>query len=96
MSDDETTPRASPHWQVTPERLTRTFEFASFGDAIAFMSACVEPIDALDHHPDWTNSYRRLHVVLTTHSAGRVTDRDHALAAVLDRVYEEHRPRGAV
>jgi len=84
---DEGTPSA--RWEETPERLSATFEFASFREAMAFMASCTEAIDALDHHPDWSNSYRRVHVALTTHSAGgRVTDLDRRLAVLLDRAYE--------
>ena len=39
---------------------------------------------AADHHPEWTNVYSRVDVVLTTHDAGGVTDKDLALAAAMD------------
>ena len=96
MSEHETgtapTPSLDERWSETPERLSATFEFAGFPEAIAFMAGCAEEIEALDHHPDWRNSYRRVHVELTTHSAGgRVTEKDHAVAALLDRAYAARR-----
>lgn len=76
---------AAAGWSVGPEALEKTFRFASFRAAIAFMAECVDAIDALDHHPDWTNVYDRLVVKLTTHDAGKVTERDFRLARLIDR-----------
>ena len=75
---------AAAGWSVDAEALTKTFRFASFRAAIRFMSDCAPAIDALDHHPDWTNVYDRLVVRLTTHEAGKVTDRDFRLARLID------------
>jgi len=80
-------PAVSARWAESTERLTTTYEFPGFGEAIRFMASCTAAIDALDHHPDWSNARRRVHVSLTTHSAGHVTDLDRRLAAVLDRLY---------
>ncbi len=44
-------------------------------------------IEALNHHPEWTNVYNKVKVVLRTHDAGNtVTDKDRELAALLDGV----------
>ena len=88
---DGDAPPPSERWDASPERLETTYRFASFGEAIRFMGDCVEVIDALDHHPDWSNAYRRVRVTLTTHSeGGRVTDLDRRLAAELDRIYARY------
>lgn len=95
---DDPAPAPSARWDETPERLETTFTFAGFVEALDFMVRCVPAIEALDHHPDWSNSHRRVHVVLTTHSTGGVTDLDRRLAAVMDRVHEasaEARPPAA-
>ena len=83
-------PALSDRWDASPERLKTTYVFPSFGAAIAFMADCVDVIDALDHHPDWSNAHRRVHVSLTTHSVGHVTDLDRRLAAELDRIHAVH------
>ncbi len=53
------------------------------------MSAASTEIDALNHHPEWTNIYNKVLVTLRTHDAGNVvTDLDYKLSELLDRVYE--------
>jgi 4a-hydroxytetrahydrobiopterin dehydratase len=41
--------------------------------------------EGLDHHPDWSNSYSRVDVTLTTHAKKQLTDRDFKLAAAMDK-----------
>jgi 4a-hydroxytetrahydrobiopterin dehydratase len=71
-------------WSEAGGALERTFEFASFPDAIAFVNRLAELAEAENHHPDITVSYRTVTVRWTTHSAGGITDRDRALAAATD------------
>jgi 4a-hydroxytetrahydrobiopterin dehydratase len=71
-------------WENSGDSISKTFEFADFPAAIAFMSRAAAEIDRLDHHPEWTNVYNRVDVRLSSHDAGGVTDRDLRLARVLD------------
>jgi 4a-hydroxytetrahydrobiopterin dehydratase len=64
--------------------IRRSFVFADFAEAFAFMSRVAEAAEAADHHPDWSNSWNRVDVALTTHSAGGVTARDLDLARMID------------
>jgi 4a-hydroxytetrahydrobiopterin dehydratase len=74
-----------PGWSHREAALHKTFRFASFLAALAFMQRAAPDIDALDHHPEWTNVYDRVRVRLTTHDAGNlVTARDVELARLLD------------
>lgn len=70
-----------PGWTLENDALARTFQFADFRSALAFMVRAGFEADAMDHHPEWTNVYHRVSVRLTTHDAGnRVTAKDVALA----------------
>lgn len=71
-------------WAYEAEALRKTFAFAGFVEAFAFMTAGALAAERLDHHPDWSNSYRTVVVALSTHSAGGVTERDVALARAMD------------
>lgn len=75
-------------WTEVDNELCKTFEFASFEDAIAWMVKASIEIEKLNHHPTWTNTYNKVHVRLSTHDAGNVvTDKDRWLAEALDRLY---------
>ena len=76
-------------WTEAANALHKVFEFESFGQALAFMSSAAPLIEAMNHHPEWTNVYNRVMVRLTTHDAGHtVTPKDWELAQVLDSHYE--------
>ena len=67
-------------WSERDGALEREFIFESFADAIAFVNRVAALAEAKDHHPDITVSFRRVTLRWTTHSAGRITERDHELA----------------
>jgi 4a-hydroxytetrahydrobiopterin dehydratase len=75
-------------WTVVEDRsaITRTFTFADFSEAFAFMTRVALLAEKMDHHPEWSNVYRTVTVTLSTHDAGGVTDRDVALARAMDRL----------
>ncbi|MDK2910972.1 MAG: 4a-hydroxytetrahydrobiopterin dehydratase [Bacteroidales bacterium] len=76
-------------WQETDKGLFRTFRFENFTRAFTFMTACAFEAEKLNHHPDWRNVYNIVEVYLMTHDAGnKVTEKDHALARIMDTVYE--------
>lgn len=74
-------------WTKKDDRLTKTFVFESFADAMAFMFRVSYEAEKMDHHPEWKNIYNKVFVELTSHDAGGVTDRDEKLSGVMDAVY---------
>ena len=77
---------ALPAWAQADDGLSmsRTYRFADFNIAFAFMTRAAIRAEQLDHHPEWFNVYNRVEVRLTTHDAGGLTERDIALATVAD------------
>ena len=73
-------------WVYADQRIAKTFTFKNFDDAFGFMTRCVLDIVKLDHHPEWFNVYNKVHVELTTHSAGGVTEKDCELALLMDKI----------
>lgn len=75
-------------WTESGNALEREFNFADFTEAFSFMTRIAFAAEAAGHHPDWTNSYNRVRIRLTTHEAGNtVTRKDHELAAVIDKIH---------
>ena len=72
-----------PGWAVEDGKLHKTFRFAGFPAAIAFMMRTAFDAERLDHHPNWSNVYDRVEVTLWTHDVGGLTDRDVALATAM-------------
>ena len=84
--------KSLPDWRVADDArpaLTRTLRFADFNAAFGFMTRVALTADKMDHHPEWSNVYDRVEVLLTTHDAGGVTDKDVALARFIDRAAAE-------
>jgi 4a-hydroxytetrahydrobiopterin dehydratase len=75
-----------PGWAHDAARATisRDFKFKTFSEAFAFMTRVALLAEAADHHPDWSNSYNRVSITLSTHDAGGLTARDFALARSID------------
>ena len=66
------------------DAITRSFTFKSFNEAFGFMSRVALAAEKMDHHPEWSNVYNKVDVVLSTHSAQGITELDVKLAAKMD------------
>ena len=64
--------------------IAKSFKFADFGEAFAFMTRVALAAEKADHHPEWSNVWNRVDIRLTTHDAGGLTGRDVALAKRID------------
>ena len=78
-----------PGWQLLEGRdaIERSFKFKDFGMAWGFMSRVALLAEKQDHHPEWSNIYNRVTILLTTHDAGGLSSRDLALASGIDAVF---------
>ncbi|MDB5422413.1 MAG: 4a-hydroxytetrahydrobiopterin dehydratase [Brevundimonas sp.] len=64
--------------------IERTLIFKDFNAAFGFMTRVALMADKMDHHPEWSNVYNRVEVLLTTHDAGGVTALDIRMARFID------------
>ena len=64
--------------------IARTAVFADFSEAFGFMTRVSLAAEAAGHHPEWSNVYNKVEIVLTTHDAGGVSEKDLALAKVIE------------
>lgn len=68
------------------EALERTFTFKDFNEAFGFMARVALVAEKRDHHPEWRNVYKTVEVVLATHDAGGVTEKDIKLAEAMNAI----------
>ncbi len=75
-----------PGWTPVEGRdaARKSFKFADFNEAFGFMTRVALAAEKADHHPEWSNVYNRVEIVLTTHDAGGLSERDMALARVIE------------
>lgn len=74
-------------WSVVKGNLHRVFEFKDFSAAFAFMTQVALAAEKMDHHPDWSNSWNKVTVDLSTHSAGGLTKNDFELAEKIQQIH---------
>ena len=75
-----------PGWETDEARdaIRRRFVFSDFSAAFAFMTRVALAAEQADHHPEWSNVWNRVDLLLTTHSAGGLTTKDVELAKRID------------
>lgn len=73
-----------PDWEQKDNSIYRRFQFANFVQAFGFMSQVALLAEAANHHPDWSNVYSRVDIILSTHDAGGLTEKDFSLARQID------------
>ena len=79
---------ALPEWSLSREgkAIERSFQFADFAEAFAFMTRIAIIAEKRDHHPEWFNVYNRVEITLTTHDAGGLSLRDVNMAKKIDKL----------
>lgn len=65
----------------------KTFEFKDFTAAFAFMTKVALHAEKMNHHPEWSNVYNKVSVVLTTHDQGGLSEKDEKLSKLIDESY---------
>ncbi|HMO76294.1 MAG TPA: 4a-hydroxytetrahydrobiopterin dehydratase [Sphingopyxis sp.] len=78
-----------PEWTHEPVRdaIVRRFQFADFAQAFGFMTSVAILAEKMDHHPEWSNVYNRVEILLTTHDCGGLSERDARLAEAIEGLF---------
>lgn len=66
------------------DAISRRFSFADFSEAFAFVTRVALLAEKMDHHPEWSNVYNRVDILLTTHDAGGLSTRDIVMAEAIE------------
>lgn len=77
---------ALPEWRLAEGRdaIIRSFRFRDFSEAWGFMARVALLAEAQDHHPEWSNVWNRVEILLSTHDADGLSERDLRLAKAID------------
>ena len=79
----------APGWSQVLGRLQQVFSFAGFGTAAEFVSRAAAFADEVDHHPELSLRFDRVHVAVGSHDSGGITHRDTAMATRLGALASE-------
>ena len=67
------------------DAIGKSFRFANFNEAFAFMTRVALKAEKMNHHPEWFNVYSRVEITLSTHDCGGLSERDIDLARFIDK-----------
>lgn len=73
-------------WVIEDDKLHKEFIFNNFIEAFGFMTQAAIVAEAMNHHPEWFNVYKKVVIDLTTHEAGGLTEQDFQLAGKMDNL----------
>jgi 4a-hydroxytetrahydrobiopterin dehydratase len=71
-------------WQLKDRKLHKVYIFENFIEAFGFMTRAALVAEKMNHHPEWSNSYKTVMINLTTHDVGGISELDIELAKKLD------------
>lgn len=79
-------------WTRDPDQpvIRRTIDLPGFSDAVTLVNNIARAAEQADHHPDIDIRYNKVHLALSTHSEGALTEKDMALAARIDELASTH------
>ncbi len=81
-------------WSRRGDALVKSYEFATFADAMAWVNRVAAAAEAANHHPDLDIRFRQVNAHLTTHDAGGITSLDMSLARAMDVLVGPGEPEG--
>ncbi|MEZ6319480.1 MAG: 4a-hydroxytetrahydrobiopterin dehydratase [Phycisphaerales bacterium] len=79
----------SPDWSEVSGEIQRTYQFADFRDAMAFVNKIADYAERVAHHPDILIRYNKVTLTVSTHDAGGITAQDFELAEFCDALIDD-------
>ena len=74
-------------WVLEDDRLSKTYDFKNFKEAMSFLLRVSFEAEEQNHHPEIFNCYKQVKISLNTHDAGgKVTAKDFDLAHAIDSI----------
>jgi 4a-hydroxytetrahydrobiopterin dehydratase len=91
LSHDEAEARLAdvPGWGIADGQLHREVEFRNFVEAFGFMTMVALAAEKLNHHPNWSNSWNKVVIDISSHAEGGITDQCFTLATAVNRALGE-------
>ena len=82
-------------WQMVNDRdaISKRFIFKDFNQAFGFMTRVALEAEKMDHHPEWSNVYRTVDIVLTSHDVKGLSERDVSLARLINMIAADFAPK---
>ncbi len=82
----ETALKALEGWKLENGSITKSYTFANFKEAFAFMTRVAFEAESQNHHPNWENVYNSVTIALNTHDVGGITLNDITLAKSIEQI----------
>jgi 4a-hydroxytetrahydrobiopterin dehydratase len=82
-------------WSEVEDRdaIRKSYHFSSFSEAWGFLTRIALVAEKMDHHPEIFNVYNRVEIILSTHDAGGLSEKDVHLAQAVDELAPERDTR---
>ena len=77
-------------WKEENNQLQCSFEFSDFVEAFTFMTKVAFAAEKMSHHPNWSNVYNKVDIMLFTHEAkDSITEKDIILSKEIDKIFNK-------
>tara|TARA_E500000331_G_scaffold71841_1_gene66574 strand:- start:108 stop:416 length:309 start_codon:yes stop_codon:yes gene_type:complete len=77
-------------WKISEDnkKISTSLKFSNFRCAFSFMTEIAMCAEKLDHHPEWSNVYNNVEILLTTHDLGGISEKDFNLANFIENAFK--------
>ncbi len=77
-------------WKEENNQLKQSFQFKNFVEAFTFMTQVAFVAEKMNHHPNWSNVYNKVDIILFTHDANNcITEKDLILSEEISSIFQK-------